>query len=76
MPKFYVTYACGGNLAGCYSVIDAETYLAARAIASTATRNKYAFMYDEKGFAGQVEEYKLTEVPLQAQSFASCEERD
>ena len=72
MPKFFVTYGCGSNLAGCYSVVEAETYGVARSIVSTTTRNKFAFMYDEKDFAGQVEKYNLTEVPLQAQSFSIC----
>lgn len=76
MSKFFVTYACGGNLAGCYSVVEAETYGVAGSIVSTTTRNRFAFMYDEKEFAGQVEEFKLTEVPLQAQSFSTCEEKD
>lgn len=76
MEKYFVTYACGGNLAGCYSVVEAETYGVARAVVAAVTHNKFAFMYSEKEFIGQINEYGLTEVPLQAQSFSLCEEKD
>lgn len=76
MASFFVTYGSGSNLAGCFSVIESQTYGTARAVASRVTRNKFAFMYTEKDFAGQVEQYNLTEVPLQAQSFATCEDKD
>lgn len=76
MAKFFVTYGSGSNLSGCYSVVDAQTYGTARAHVSVVTRNKFAFMYDEKAFEGQIEKYQLTEVPLQAQSFATCEDKD
>jgi hypothetical protein len=65
--KLYVTYGFGSNLANCYSTVEAEDYSACYRIIEEVTQNKYAFAYSEERFAGQVERYGLTEVPLQAQ---------
>lgn len=66
--KFYITYGFGSNLANCFSVVEGENYGVARKEVDTVTSGKFAFMYDEKEFAGQQERYRLTEVPLQAQA--------
>ena len=41
---------------------------------SEATSGKYAFSYTPEGFKGQIERYKLSEVPLQAQIFPPQEQ--
>ena len=66
MPKYFVTY--GNNLIGHYSVIEAESYYEARAIAQDGTDGgHFAFMYDDTPVtAAMIEKYDLTEVPLQA----------
>ena len=69
MQTFYVTYGFGTNLANKYSVIEACDYATARARIFKEIQGKFAFMYDESEFAGQVEEFNLDEVSLQAQVF-------
>ena len=65
--KFYVTYGCGSNLANCYSKVEAEDAHAGREAVRLVCGAKFAFFYDEEGFAGQVEQFGLREVPLQQQ---------
>ena len=67
MAKFFVTYGSGTNLANCYSAIEADSYEQARQKAFEVTSGKFAFMYDEEQFTGQVERWNLTEVELQPQ---------
>ena len=65
--KLYVTYGFGSNLKNGYSVVEGQDipdcYVTINAVCGSA----YAFAYTEDRFAGQVEKYDLTEVPLQAQ---------
>ena len=65
--KFYVTYGCGSNLSGCYSEVEAEDAHAGRKAVLGVCGQKFAFFYDEEGFAGQVEKFGLRKVPLQQQ---------
>lgn len=65
MPNFYVTYGYGSNLRHKYSKIEAKDYYEARVKVFDATGGKFAFIYDEEMFEGQVEKYNLKEVPLQ-----------
>lgn len=67
MKNFYVTYGFGTNLASCYSTVRAVDYPEARQEVFKATGGKFAFLYDEKDFAGQPEKYSLREVELQPQ---------
>lgn len=67
MPEFFVTYGFGSNLKNCYSKVTGPDYSTARALVDDVTEGKFAFMYDAERFAGQVEKYGLTEVPLQPQ---------
>ena len=67
MAKFFVTYGTGTNLANCYSVIEADEYDQARQKAFEVTEGKFAFIYDEEQFFGQIEKWDLTEVELQPQ---------
>lgn len=71
MPKFYVTYGCGSNLTGRYSIVEAEDYSEARFIIHDIIGAHFAFCYNEEGFDTQIEDYGLTEVPLQAQVYDS-----
>lgn len=65
--EFFVTYACGSNLANNFSIIQAYDEDEASDIAHIVTKGKFAFLYTRQTFAGQVEKYNLTEVPLQPQ---------
>jgi len=65
--KVYVTYGCGSNLAGAYSEVEAEDYEAARKKIFERTKGKFAFMYTEEEFEGQVDKYNLIKVALQQQ---------
>ncbi len=66
--KLYVTYGFGSNLRNCYSVVEANNIPMAYDIIHEVCGPDYAFAYTEDHFAGQVEKYGLTEVPLQAQT--------
>lgn len=72
---FFVTYGMGGNLANCYSKVWAEDYSAARDQIDDVIKGRFAFCYDEGGFAGQPEKYGLSEVPLQAQVLNSADQQ-
>lgn len=71
--RFYFTFGMGYNLRNSYVVVEAENHQQAR-IAFQEARAKidsmggrlYAFSYTETEFAGQVEKYGLTEVPIDA----------
>mgnify|MGYP000449769339 FL=1 len=67
MEFFFITY--GNNLIGCYSVINAEDYRAARMIAFDGTDGgKYSFIYEGKEeLQRQIDRGYLDrgEVPLQ-----------
>lgn len=66
--KIFVTYSYGGNLRNNFSVVEAENYGAGREKIHEVTGGKFAFAYtDEADFARQIEQYGLTEVPLQPQ---------
>jgi len=68
--KIYVTYGCGGNLANCYSEVFCEDYEQGRRHVDQVTGGKFAFVYGEESFAGQVEKYGLQLVDLQPQVLA------
>lgn len=65
--KLYVTYGSGYKQRNCYSIVEAESMAECQRIVNDVTRGQYAFYYTEERFAGQVEEYGLTEIPLQPQ---------
>lgn len=65
--NFYVTYGCGSNLNRKFSVVRAIDYATARSEVERVTGRNFAFMYDEADFAGQAEQWDMTEVPLQPQ---------
>lgn len=65
--KLYVTYGFGSNLKNCYSVVEGADIATCYVIINEVTQGQYAFAYTEEHFAGQVEKYGLTEVPLQEQ---------
>ena len=71
MEKYYVTYGNGTHQANNYSVVEAEDYGEARLTVDNVTKGLFAFMYDEEEFAGQAEQYGLTEIPLQPQVYRS-----
>lgn len=63
---FYVTY--GGNTwqHNNFSRVFALDYGSARELIFEKIGDKFAFCYTEAGFAGQIEGYGLTEIPLTA----------
>jgi len=65
--NFYVTYGCGSKLRDCYSIVEAPDYVAARKLIHAEIGTDFAFVYDENDFAGQVEQYGLKLVTLEAQ---------
>jgi hypothetical protein len=65
--QFFVTYGLNSNLAHNFSIIEAEDESRARDTAIIMTKGQFAFLYDRTRFAGQVEKFGLTEVPLQPQ---------
>ena len=65
--RFYVTYGCGSNLQAAIPFVKAQDYSSARAGVHVHTKGEFAFMYDEEGFAGQVEKYGLQRVLFQGQ---------
>jgi len=67
VTTMYVTYGFGSNLENCYSRVEGEDEQDCLRQISEATLGAYAFTYTEKHFAGQVEQWGLREVPLQAQ---------
>lgn len=66
--KLHVTYGYNSNLRNNFSVVEGETLAELFQKINDITHGQYAFTYDEFGFAGQVERYGLTEVPLQPQT--------
>lgn len=71
--RFYYAFGIGYNLARNYIVVEAEdretarrAFQAERAKVDNYGGRLYAFDYDEDGFAGQIEQYGLTEVPIDA----------
>jgi hypothetical protein len=64
MSRWYVTFGQGTNLRNSYCVVEAETRDAAHAQVVAARGKSWAFLYSESDFAGQADEYRLTEVPL------------
>lgn len=64
MGKWYVTFGQGTNLRNNYCVIEADTRNEAHDRVTEARGKSWAFLYDEADFAGQIEQYGLTEVPL------------
>ena len=73
MPKFYITYGSGTNLANKYSCVEANDYSPARLVIFQHTRGRFAFMSDEVDVLPQIERFSLTEVPPQAQVFLDSE---
>ena len=65
--KLYVTYGMGSKLGKCYSVVEGLDYGVCRRMVEAGTNCEFAFDYTEEEFAGQVDKYGLTEVPLQPQ---------
>lgn len=70
MSKLYVTYGWGSNLRNNYSVVEAPTEMECHEKVDEVCGRDYAFTYRDMKSAG-IEEYKLTEVPLQAQRILS-----
>lgn len=68
MVTYYVTYGFGSRLANCYSAVKGEDIEDVYRQINGTTRGHYAFCYGETEFDGQIEQYGLTEVPLQAAS--------
>jgi hypothetical protein len=68
MIKLFVTYGNGYKQRNSYSVVEGETLKDCYEQIDKATNGKYAFTYDTESFAGQIEKYGLTEIPLQAQT--------
>jgi hypothetical protein len=75
MPKFYLTYPYRDDeRRNCYSVIEAESYDEAHAIAIQTLGADFAFLYTEEQFMGtpckvakypsQIEAFNLIEIPL------------
>ncbi len=67
MRDYFVTYAVGSKLNGCYSTVQAPDPVSARRTVDRITKGQFAFMHDEEGFRGQVERFGLKEVALQPQ---------
>lgn len=67
MVKLYVTYAVNSNQAKNFSIVEGDDWGAARQTVFGTIGREFAFIYDENEFAGQVEAYGLTEIPLTAQ---------
>jgi len=76
LQRFYFTFGQAYNLRSNYVVVEAENrdaavrlFMAERADCSQTIANPercWAFDYTEAGFAGQPEQYGLTEVPIDA----------
>jgi len=64
---YYITYGCGTNLAGCYSVVKAQDYVSMRQAVHALIGQDFAFVYCDNEFEGQIKEYGLRRVPLQRQ---------
>lgn len=63
-----VTYGCGTNLGGCYSVVYGESYDEVMSDIFSVTNGEFAFTYiDEDDIDRQIKEYGLKEVKLQSQ---------
>jgi hypothetical protein len=65
--KYYITYGADYLQHKNYSVVESDTYSNARQSVIDQIGFHWAFIYSEEGFAGQVEKYGLTEIPLQEQ---------
>ena len=62
--RFYFTFGLSYSLRNNYVVIFAESRAEAIRLMHNVYGRKWAFDYDEAGFAGQPEMYGLTEVPF------------
>lgn len=69
--RFFYTFGLGYNLRNNYVVVEAENarearakFQAARAEVDGMEGRLYAFDYTEAEFAPQIEQYGLTEVPI------------
>jgi hypothetical protein len=60
MPRFYLTFGVNTGHASRYRIIEASEMQAARLLAFEEYGPKWAFCYDEEGFAGQADRYHLT----------------
>ena len=67
--KLFITYGVGSNLGRNYSVVEGADYDACREHVFLITEGRFGFTYTEEQFAGQVEKWGMTEVPLQPQVF-------
>lgn len=64
MAKVFVTYGFGTHQEYCYSEVDAPTEKEAYERIFEETKMKYSFTYSPEEFAGQVERFGLTKIPL------------
>lgn len=62
MNPYYFTFGCSSENGRKYVKILAESWDAARDIMFNHYGKQWGFQYDEAGFAGQIEEYGLTEL--------------
>jgi hypothetical protein len=74
--KMYVTYGCGSDRGGCYSVVEGNGYDDCRAQVEVACGEHFAFMYPEEAFDRAIAKYSLKEVPLGPQVMPKQDEHD
>lgn len=71
MSTYYFTFGSGHHdtkgrsLLGWYTTIEAESEHAARKLFFDKFGPKFATSYDKKGFAGQIEKYRLQHEPFE-----------
>lgn len=68
MSQFFVTYGFDSRQRHCYSVVEASDFQQAYQKVWAVCGDRWAFMYSEQGFLGQVQTYGLRRIPLQPQS--------
>lgn len=64
MKKFYFSFGYGTTNRNNFVCVEAEDYGAARQTFCEQHGDQFAFQYTEEEFAGQAEQYGLTEVPI------------
>lgn len=69
MAYFYATFPWKSSLRNAYIRLNAEDAVAAQEKMNQCYGDKWAFIYDESEFAGQVERYSLYEVELGTKNF-------
>jgi hypothetical protein len=76
--KVYVTYGFGSNLAGCFSIVEGESWEACNKIIEEVTKMQFAFRYTERDFLNNNMQgkYGLVQVDLQPQIRVNREVRE